>query len=61
MDGSLRITYRTGVSTFASRTRPSKDQSLQKNFQVPAQERRNFKICPTAQVDIENEDKTKRK
>ena len=35
MDGSLRIeSQRTGVSTFASRTSPSTDQSLQKSFHL---------------------------
>jgi hypothetical protein len=35
MDGCLRIiTNRTGVSTFASRTSPSTDQSLQKSFHL---------------------------
>ncbi len=40
---------------------PTHDQNLQKSFQVPAREKRNFKKCPTAQEDIENENKTKRK
>jgi len=35
MDGSLRIeSQHTGVSTFASRTSPSTDQSLQKSFHL---------------------------
>ena len=39
---------RTLVSTFAGRTTPPHDQNLQKSFQVPAQEKRNLKKCPTA-------------
>ncbi len=39
---------RTRVSTFAGRTMPPHDQNLQKSFQVPAQEKRNLKKCPTA-------------
>lgn len=39
---------RTLVSTFAGRTMPPHDQNLQKSFQVPAQEKRNFKKYPTA-------------
>lgn len=50
------ISQRTLVSTFAGRTEPTLDQNLQKSFQVPAQEKRNFKKCPTAQEDIENLD-----
>ena len=30
----MRISHRTGVSTFASRTSPSTDQSLQKSFHL---------------------------
>jgi hypothetical protein len=48
-------------STFAGRTMPTHDQNLQKSFQVPAQEKRNFKKCPTAQVVIENENKNEKK
>ncbi len=51
---------RTLVSTFAGRTKPAHDQNLQKSFQVPAQEKRNFKKCPTAQED-KMKTKTKRK
>ncbi len=43
---------RTLVSTFAGRTMPTHDQNLQKSFQVPAQEKRNLKKCPTAQEVI---------
>ena len=48
---------RTLVSTFAGRSMPPHSQNLQKSFQVSGQEKRNFKKCPTAQVDIENENK----
>lgn len=51
----------TLVSTFAGRSMPTHSQNLQKSFQVPAREKRNLKKCPTAQEDIENENKTKRK
>ena len=51
----------TLVSTFAGRSKPTHDQNLQKSFQVPAREKRNFKKCPTAQVDIENENKKEKK
>jgi len=40
---------------------PTHSQNLQKSFQVPAREKRNFKKCPTAQVDIENENKNEKK
>lgn len=49
------INHRTLVSTFACRTMPTHDQNLQKSFQVPTREKRNFKICPNAHEDIENE------
>jgi hypothetical protein len=55
------ISQRTLSSTFAGRTKPTLDQNLQKSFQVPAQEKRNLKKCPTAQVDIENENKNEKK
>jgi hypothetical protein len=32
---------------------PPQDQNLQKSFQVPAQEKRKFKKCPTARVENE--------
>lgn len=51
-----RIGQRALVSAFADRTMPTLDQNLQKSFQVPAREKRNFKKCHTAQEDIENED-----
>ena len=54
------ISLRTLVSTFAGRTMPTHDQNLQKSFQVPAREKRNFKKCPTAQED-KMKTKTKRK
>jgi hypothetical protein len=47
----------TGVRTFAIRTMPTLDQNLQKSFQVPAQEKRNFKKCPTAQDFFDNQSK----
>lgn len=50
------LSQRTLASTFAGRTMPLLDQNLQKSFQAPAREKRNFKKCPTAQEDIENED-----
>ena len=40
---------------------PTHRQNLQKSFQGPAQEKRNLKKCPTAQVDIENENKNEKK
>jgi len=40
---------------------PTHSQNLQKSFQGPAQEKRNLKKCPTAQVDIENENKNEKK
>ncbi len=52
---------RTFVSTFAGRTMPTHDQNLQKSFQIPDREKRNFKKCPTALVDIKNENKTEKK
>jgi|TARA_B110000902_G_scaffold128489_1_gene149751 hypothetical protein len=39
---------------------PTHSQNLQKSFQVPAREKRNLKKCPTAQVDIENENKNEK-
>lgn len=36
---------------------PTLVQNLQKSFQVPAHEKRNFKNCTNAQVDIENDNK----
>jgi hypothetical protein len=48
--------HRTLVSTFAGRSMPTHSQNLQKSLQVTTREERNFKKCPTAQVDIENED-----
>jgi hypothetical protein len=38
-------------STFASRTKLTHDQNLQKSFQVPTPKKRNFKKCPTARVE----------
>ena len=52
---------RTLVSTFAGRSTPTHHQNLQKSFQVLAREKRNLKKCPTAQVDIENENKNEKK
>jgi hypothetical protein len=40
---------------------PTHSQNLQKSFQVPAQEKRNLKKCPTAHMDMEMRIKTKRK
>lgn len=57
----MNYNQRTLVSTFAGRTKPTHNQNLQKSFQVPAREKRNFKKCPTAQEDIENEDKNEKK
>lgn len=45
----------TLVSTFAGRTMPTHNQNLQKSFQAPTREKRNFNKCPNKQVDIENE------
>lgn len=50
------ICQRTLVSTFAGRTKQTHDQNLQKSFQVPDREKRNFKKSASAQEDIENED-----
>ena len=50
----------TLVSTFAGRTMPTHDQNLQKSFQVPTREKRNFKKCPNALED-KIKTKTKRK
>jgi hypothetical protein len=57
----ISFSYRTLVSTFAGRTMPTHDQNLQKSFQGPALEKRNFKKCPTAQEDMENENKNEKK
>lgn len=38
--------HRTFVSTFAGSTMPTHNQNLQKSFQVPAREKRNFKKMP---------------
>ena len=47
MDGSLRIeSQRTGVSTFASRTSPSTDQSLQKSFHLSHADKIELKKYP---------------
>lgn len=57
----MDYSHHTLVSTFAGRSMLAHSQNLQKSFQVPAQEKRNFKKCPTAQVDIENENKNEKK
>ncbi|MGK7390604.1 MAG: hypothetical protein ACNS60_09635 [Candidatus Cyclobacteriaceae bacterium M2_1C_046] len=61
MNRFTKNSQRTLVSTFTGRTMPTHNQNLQKSFQVPALEKRNFKKCPTAQVDIENENKNEKK
>jgi hypothetical protein len=67
MDGCLRIiTNRTGVSTFASRTSPSTDQSLQKSFHLSHADKIELKKIsspsenkkhPTAQPDTTKTEK----
>lgn len=57
----MKDSQRTLVSTFAGRTKLTHRQNLQKSLQVPAREKRNLKKCPTAQVDIENENKNEKK
>jgi len=56
MTSDTSYSQRTLESTFAGRSMPTHSQNLQKSFQVPAREKRNFKKCPTALEDIENED-----
>ncbi len=60
----MRTNQRTGVSTFASRTSPSTDQSLQKNFHLSQADKIELKkiyspsenkIYPTAQTDTTQE------
>ncbi len=47
----MRKSHRTGVSTFASRTSPSTDQSLQKSVPVPTQtEIQNIFPCPSKKI-----------
>jgi len=48
-------------STFAGRSMPTHGQNLQKSFQVPALEKRNFKKCSTVQVNVEIENKKEKK
>jgi hypothetical protein len=57
----MNNSQRSFVSTFAGRTMPTHNQNLQKSFQIPVLEKRNFKKCPTAQVVIENENKNEKK
>ncbi len=57
----ISFSYRTLVSTLAGRTTPTHNQNLQKSFQVPAQDKKNFRKCPTVLVDIENENKNEKK
>ena len=57
----MDYSQRTLVSTFAGRTMPTHIQNLQKSFQVTALEKRNFKKCPTALVNIDNENKNEKK
>jgi len=42
----MRTSQRTGVSTFASRTSPSTDQSLQKSFHLSQAEKIELKKSP---------------
>jgi len=43
----MRTSQRTGVSTFASRTSPSTDQSLQKSFHLSHADKIELKKSPT--------------
>ena len=63
---SIRTSHRTGVSTFASRTSPSTDQSLQKSFHLSHAEKIELKKISspsenkkyaTAQTDTTKTDK----
>ena len=51
MNKVTRISQHTGVSTFASRTSPSTDQSLQKSFHLSTpKEIQNIFSCPSKKI-----------